>query len=348
MTPPAALSVFTVDFTHQDQPRTLRAGELYAAPRAEGFRDTPATELRALIAEVEAGRPWREAVHARYAAAKPWLHSIIADPRRTAFFDPVLPTGPGPVLDLGAGWGQIARPLAATRPVVALEPVAERLGFVQAAARQDGVAGHMAFVAADYFDTSFTTRFAAICAIGVLEWAGAFQSQADPQDRQRAFLRKVRAELAPGGALVLGIENRLGLKYLLGCPDDHIGVPHIAWLPAALARRRWQESSGHTLRSFTYSLSELAALLRAADFREIEFFGAFPDYKLPSRIISLADGGAALCRWLLHELPPPEHNGYDGSTLDAAQQETLAAAYRSLAADGIAHHFAPSFFVRAV
>ena len=205
----------------------------------------------------------------------------------------------------------------------------------------------MAFVAADYFDTAFTTRFAAISAIGVLEWAGAFQNQMDPQERQRAFLRKARTELAAGGALVLGIENRLGLKYLLGCPDDHIGVPHIAWLPAALARRRWQESSGHTLQSFTYSLSELTALLHAAGFGEVEFFGAFPDYKLPSKIISFADNGAALNRWLLNEAPPPEHNGYNGETLGAAQQETLAAAYRSLAADGIAHHFVPSFFVRA-
>jgi 2-polyprenyl-3-methyl-5-hydroxy-6-metoxy-1,4-benzoquinol methylase len=339
--------VFSVDFTHHNQAHSLSAGKLYAAPRAEGFRDTPATDLLELVAEVEAGRPWREAIHARYAAAKPWLHSIIADPSRTAFFDPVLPPGPGPVLDIGAGWGQIARPLAATRPVVALEPVAERLGFIQAAARQDRVDGNLVSVAADYLDITFSTRFAAICAIGVLEWAGAFQEQADPQERQRAFLRKTRTELAPGGALVLGIENRLGLKYLLGCPDDHIGVPHIAWLPAALARQRWQESTGHTLRSFTYSLSELTALLRAAGFKEIEFFGAFPDYKLPAKIISLADGGAALCRWLLDELPPPEHNGYNGTALEAAQQETLVAAYRSLAADGIAHHFAPSFFVRA-
>lgn len=339
--------MFTVEFTHCQQRHVLNAGQMYAAPRAEGFRDTPAGEHRELIAEIEAGRPWREVIAARFAATKPWLHSIIADPRRTAFFDSVLTAGNGAVLDLGAGWGQIARPLAVRRPVVALEPVAERLGFIQAAGRQDGVMGNLAFVATDYLDTAFTTRFEAICAIGVLEWAGAFQQHMDPQERQRVFLRKVRDELAPGGALVLGIENRLGLKYLLGCPDDHIGVPHIAWLPAALARRRWQESSGHTLQSFTYSLAELGAMLSAAGFTSVEFFGAFPDYKLPSKIISLHDGGATLNRWLRAELPPPEHNGYNGDPLDAAQQETLVAAYRSLAGDGIAHHFAPSFFVRA-
>ena len=327
---------------------------------------------------MEAGRPWREVVRNRYEQNKNWLYRIITDPSRTSFFDPVLngvsevaagvpachvsnttsanSTGteaggyvnpPGPVLDIGSGWGQIARPLAAHRPVVALEPVAERLAFIRAAARQDGVHDNMTFVESDYFEIEFETRFSVICAIGVLEWAGAFQDQLDPQQRQRAFLRKTRGELATGGSLILGIENRLGLKYLLGCPDDHLGVPGIACLPADLARRRWQETSGHPMQSFTYSIAELEAMLRAAGFAHIEFFAAFPDYKLPAQIISLADGGRALNAQLLRTAATPEHNGYDGSALTAAFQETLTAQYRSLAGEGIAHHFVPSFFVRA-
>lgn len=339
--------MFSIQFAHRDQPHVLSAGGFYAAPREEGFRDTPASELRSLIAEVEAGRAWREVVRERYAATKPWLYRIITDPRRIAFFGPALPTNEGAVLDLGAGWGQIARPLAASRPVVALEPVAERLAFIRAAARQDGVADRLASIEADYLEIEFATKFAAICAIGVLEWAGAFQHHTDPQERQRAFLRKTRSDLAEDGVLILGIENRLGLKYLLGCPDDHLGVPNIGCLPAALARERWQETSGHALQSFTYSLGELGGLLRDAGFTAIEFFAAFPDYKLPEKIVSLADGGAALNAWLRKNPPPTEHNGYDGSALDPTFHKTLESQYRSLAAEGIAHHFAPSFFVRA-
>ncbi|MDB6127063.1 MAG: Methyltransferase domain protein [Verrucomicrobia bacterium] len=343
---PFTSPVFSIKFNHVGNPQVLAAGELYAAPRPGGFRDTPAGDLRELIREVAAGRPWREAVHARFAAANPWLDRIVTDPARTGFFGPVLPAGTGPALDLGAGWGQISRPLALSRPVVALEPVAERLAFIQAAARQDGVDQRIAFLEADYLEIDFTTRFEVICAIGVLEWAGAFQNAADPQERQRAFLRKTRRELAPGGSLVIGIENRLGLKYLLGCPDDHLGVSHVGYLPAELARRRWAEQ-GHTLQSFTYSQPELTALLRAAGFTQLEFFAAFPDYKLPRHIQSLADDGRALNDWLQREDPLPEHNGYNGAPLGAREQETLAAMYRSLAADGLAHHFVPSFFVRA-
>lgn len=335
--------VFPIQLIHDGAVRRLAAGEHFARPREHGFRDTARSDLQSLVAEIDAGRPWRDGVDARFAAAKPWLHRIITDPSRTSFFETVLPAGSGPALDIGSGWGQIARPLARGRPVVALEPVAERLAFIRAAARQDGLAANMAFVEADYFDVTFDTRFDVITAIGVLEWAGAFQGEKDPQDRQREFLRKARHELAAGGSLNLGIENRVGLKYLLGTPDDHIGVAHIASLPAPLARERWRQASGHDLRSFTYSEAELRELLRAAGFSRIEFFAAFPDYKLPARILPLDEVNA----WLREQPAPPEHNGFDGSALDPAQQQLLAQLYPALAAQGIAHPYVPSYFVRA-
>lgn len=336
------------EFEHNRSRHSLDAGGYFTArPGEHGFRDTPSTDLQALVAEIDSGRPWREAVAVRYQESKNWLHRIITAESRTAFLGPVLPSGPGPVLDIGSGWGQVARPLARERPVVALEPVAERLAFIRAAARQDGVEGRMAFVEADYFDVQFQTPFAAICAIGVLEWAGAFQDHTDPQERQRSFLRKARTELAPDGCLILGIENRLGLKYLLGCPDDHIGVPHIASLPAPLARQRWEETGHGRLQSFTYSLDELRRLLLDAGFTRIDFFGAFPDYKLPEQIIPLGEAGQELNAWLSTGPVPAEHNGYDGSPLDPGFQDDLQNHYRALAARGMAHRFSPSFFVRA-
>lgn len=337
-----------IEFACHGQVVALGAGQHFARSRPDGFRDTSSTDLQALINEVKSGRPWREAVRARYAASKPWLYRIVTDPSRTAFVGPVLPAGDGLVLDIGSGWGQLARPLAKDRPVVALEPVAERLAFIQAAAQQEGVHDRMAFLEVDYLETEFQTRFSSICAIGVFEWVGAFQQHTDPQERQRQFLRKTKADLAPGGSLILGIENRLGLKYLLGCPDDHLGVAHIASLPAPLARRRWGETAGQTLQSFTYSLTELDQLLRDAGFTQIEFFGAFPDYKLPEAIVTLADQGKSLSAWLATGPLPLEHNGYDGSRLDPLMQAALAARYAELATAGVAHHFVPSFFVRAV
>jgi SAM-dependent methyltransferase len=334
-------------FRHQSKSHQLGWGEYFALPRELGFRDTAATDLTAITAEIVSGRAWRNVIDDRFASSKPWLHSIITSPKRTAFLGSVLPPGDGVVLDVGAGWGQLSRPLAKERPVVALEPVAERLAFIRAAARQDGIANQLAFVEADYLDLEFETPFSAICAIGVLEWVGAFQTEMDPQERQRQFLQKARRELATGGHLILGIENRIGLKYLLGCPDDHLGVPGIACLPAPLAKARWASENGQPLASFTYSQAELQGLLTDAGFRHIDFFGAFPDYKLPEKIVPLASGGAALNAWLSQEIPPTEHNGYNGEALSADFGDALNAHYRTLAQESAAHPFVPSFFVRA-
>ncbi|MEO6003583.1 MAG: class I SAM-dependent methyltransferase [Opitutus sp.] len=341
-------SLSTARFLHNGSRHALIGGERFSAPRAAGFRDTPTSELESLLSSIRSGQPWRSVVDARFSATKPWLHSIITSPARTAFFESVLPSGDGLVLDLGSGWGQIARPLAHQRPVVALEPVAERLNFIEESARQEGVHQQITYLEADYLELELETRFTAICAIGVLEWVGAFQTHSDPQDRQRRFLQKVRSELTAGGHLILGIENRIGLKYLLGCPDDHLGVPGIACLPAPLAKARWLTHAGHALQSFTYSPAELSEMLCTAGFGKIEFFGAFPDYKLPQVIRPFGENGQELNTWLANGgAVPAEHNGYDGSPLSPEFNESLAAHYRTLAQEHTAHTFVPSFFVRA-
>jgi hypothetical protein len=337
----------SIQFEHNGTARSLASGGHYAAPKQQGFRDTATGELRAIVAEVEAGHPWTDAVAHRYAQSHPWLHAIVTSDKRRLHLDTLVPPGDGWALDIGAGWGQTSRPLARTRPVVALEPVSERLAFIKASARQEGAENRLVYVEADYLEVNFVTRFQVITAIGVLEWVGAFQTHVDPQERQRAFLRKVRAELAPGGCLVLGIENRLGLKYLLGAPDDHLGVPHIACLPAGRARQAWQGTTGRALQSFTYSGPELEELLHGAGFRNVELFAAFPDYKLPEKILPMRNDGTEVNEWLESDSPPPEHNGYDGGALPLDLQERLVRHYRTLARAGRAGHFVPSFFVRA-
>ncbi|MEO7414935.1 MAG: methyltransferase domain-containing protein [Opitutaceae bacterium] len=344
----ASSSAPPLRFRFRGAEQVLPFGATFGVPAREGFTDTPPNEVQDIIAAVRGGRPWREEISARFRQERAWLHDIILSPKRSTFLTTTAPSLGDLTLDIGCGWGQLTLPIARNGgAVVALEPVAERLGFVEAAALQDGCAERIAFIGADYLDCEFEPAFSTILSIGVLEWAGAFQGEEDPQGRQQRFLQKIRRDLKPGGTAIIGIENRMGLKYLLGCPDDHIGVPGIACLPADLARRRWQEHSGHPLRSFTYSDVELTQRLRDAGFPQVEFFAAFPDYKLPEAIVSLDDGGKRLNEMILDGLNIAEHNGYNGQRLDPTLQETLLHTYRSLAEQRIAHHFAPSFFVRA-
>jgi 2-polyprenyl-3-methyl-5-hydroxy-6-metoxy-1,4-benzoquinol methylase len=333
-----------LSFTHRGQSLSLKPGEAWAPKStSETYRDAPTNELVEIIKSVRAGLPWRDVVASRYAKSNPWLHQIVTSPKRDLFFRQYAPKPGARILDIGSGWGQIALPIAANikTEVVALEPTHERLAFIQAAAIQEGLADRMYFVQADFLETNFIQHFDLITCIGVLEWVPKFRA-GNPRDVQIEFLRHARTQLAPGGQLVIGIENRLGLKYLLGALDDHIGTANIAVFDAALASEKWLKQSSQELRSFTFTRAELAELLAAAGFSQTNFFVALPDYKLPEKILPL---GPETNAHFASSNFIPEHDGCNGEPLPI--QAELKSHYRSFAKLGFASDFAPSFFVQA-
>ena len=164
----------------------------------------------------------------------------------------------------------------------------------------------MHFVQADFFDLEFEPQsFDLTCSIGVLEWVAKFRP-GEPAEVQAEFLNRIRALLKPGGQLVIGIENRLGLKYLLGAPDDHIGVPNIAIYDAALAARNGRLSPGKAFAASRSPAANSPICWPAAGFRTVTFFAALPDYKLPRLILPL--GPAINDHFDRGELVP-EHDG---------------------------------------
>lgn len=320
--------------------RELRPGECATVATDATYRDAPTADLLSLIAEIDAGMPWRQAVAARYAQSNPWLARIVTDPCRDLFFR-LHPPHAKRILDVGAGWGQIALPLARRACVCALEPTPERMQFIRTAARQDGLLGSMWFVQADLFDVTFPDAFDFVTCVGVLEWVPKFRPDNDPVEAQRAFLARVRRALAPGGTLVIGIENRLGLKYVLGAPDDHLGEPNIAVFDHTLAGEKWRERTDQPLPCVTHTRAELNELLSLAGFRDPRYFCAFPDYKLPQEIVT---AGKPTDEFLARHFVP-EHEGFTGTQLHF--QAELKSHYQTLARLGIASEFAPSYFVVA-
>ena len=322
---------------------SLLAGECYARECEAHYRDTEPLDVLAAVEDVRAGTPWDEVVKQRF-MDKPWLVRIVTAPERFAFYDAYPPPRDALILDVGAGWGQHAIPFAADHRICVVEPTPERMAFIQEVANQLDVKGSMCFVQADYLDVMFDTRFDLINCIGVLEWVGQFRMDMSPLAAQRQCLEKMRRDLTPGGMCVLAIENRLGLKYIMGAPDDHSGVPDINVFDHDLATLKWRERTGETLRVITHSMAELHTMFQNAGFMSVNFFAAFPDYKVPQVIVP-CDRDDSLRDYFYGNERCQEHDGATGQAL-TFQQELLSH-YRSLVDLGIARYFAPSYYVIA-
>ncbi len=336
------LSPLRLTIRHQEM--QLAPGEMSTGTSEMLYRDAPDSTLHLIQADIVAGVPWREAARRHLAEVNPWLLRVITDPDRSRWLNLHPPAKGSWVLDVGCGWGQWAIPAASHAQVVALEPTPARLAITRAIAEQEGCAGSMFFVGSAVEEVEFPDRkFDHIYSIGVLEWVPKFRTDLDPLEAQRIFLRRLRGLLAEGGECIIGIENRLGLKYLLGARDDHTGVAGISLLDAATAARRYEALTQQPLRVFTYTMAEYQTLLTGAGFTQVEFFAAYPDYKVPQVILPIADGSAN--RHCLSGNFIPEHDGSNGERLKF--QEELASHYRSLGELGVAGNFAPSFFIRA-
>ena len=101
-----------------------------------------------------------------------------------------------------------------------------------------------------------------------------FSKQESDDDAVVALLKAAKRSLRPDGCLIIAIENRLGLKYILGAHEDHYAQRHVG-----LAN--YANSTG--IR--TYDYEQWQSLLARAGFSHNECLLPFPDYKIPHTVI---------------------------------------------------------------
>lgn len=176
----------------------------------------------------------------------------------------------GSVLEIGAGCGAITRYLGECGgAVVALEGSPRRAAIARERTRD---LPNVSVVAERFDDFVSSATYDAVTLIGVLEYANLFMAGPHPA---RAMLERARSFLRPGGCLIVAIENQLGLKYFAGAREDHLGVPMYGL-----------EDRYTTSQAQTYGLRELSGLLTDAGFAGIDAYAPFPDYKLPTTVVS--------------------------------------------------------------
>src|ERR1017187_5565441 len=191
------------------------------------------------------------------------------------------------VLDLGAGTGTNTHALATHfQEVVAVEPVLERVQFMQRRFAQEGLT-NTKLVRSSLWVLPFQPGSFDLAAMnGVLEWVPEGRSE-DPRELQLKALRKVHSLLRPGGYLYVGIENRLTIGYFVGYPDPHCGVPFVTVLPRPLAHWYARRKGLPGYRNYLYSSRGYRKLLREAGFSDVEMYLAVPSGGHPRYLFPL-------------------------------------------------------------
>lgn len=196
-------------------------------------------------------------------------------------------SGYGSVLELGCGCGAITRYLGeAGLRVDAVEGSPSRASIAAMRCRD---LDNVNVYSGNFNDIRLPQRqYDLICLIGVVEYAARFASDpAGRSDPAEALLARIRPSLAPGGVVLIAIENRTGMKYVMGAHEDHY------------ARRFVGINNYFGDKDInTYTRNEWEEIFRRSGVTRKNVLLPFPDYKLPTVILSEAfatDNPEAFC-----------------------------------------------------
>lgn len=176
------------------------------------------------------------------------------------------------VLEIGAGCGAVTGALLEQVKGVTAVDLSKRRSMINAVRHCNSSNLEIRVGNFNIVERHLEKKYDYITLIGVFEYAKMYIGCADPY---QTFLDKINAHLKDNGKILIAIENRIGLKYLAGCKEDHVG-------------KYFEGIEGYTNTEGieTFSKQELEQLLERAGYNKYKFYYPYPDYKLPTTIYS--------------------------------------------------------------
>ena len=176
------------------------------------------------------------------------------------------------ILEIGAGCGAITGCLCRMADQVVAVELSKKRTLINAYRHRN--CKNLEIYVGNFYDMvkEMEIGFDYITLIGVFEYAKSYMPKSNPFD---VFLQVIRKLLKPHGKVLIAIENRLGMKYFAGCPEDHTGGLYDGI-------KGYRKIDG--VRTFSHSEWEI--LLKKNGFTQYYFYYPYPDYKIPLVIYS--------------------------------------------------------------
>lgn len=174
------------------------------------------------------------------------------------------------VLEIGSGCGALTGLLSRKTKAVTCIELSEKRSLINAYRNQE--CDNVRIIIGNFQDIEIKDTYDYITLIGVWEYAGAYVSGKDPY---LEMIEKVKRYLRKDGKIIIAIENKTGLKYWNGAPEDHTGNFY-SGLNDYTDNRRVR----------TFSRQEIERILNKAGISKYNFYYPMPDYKLPETIYS--------------------------------------------------------------
>lgn len=239
------------------------------------WHDITKEEAAIFLKEAE-NKGWREASDCLLSDK---IKSFMRDDKRSNWKYAINSDITGNILDIGSGWGAHAFTFAKnSKKVFALEPVWERVKFIEIRKRQEKQ-DNLYPLSASALDLPFPDDFFDLVIVnGILEWIGLSDMSQRPQKVQERMLKEIYRVLKPGGSLYIGIENRLAYFYFFGKKDPHSGLRFGTLLPFFLANIYSKIVKKCEYRTCIYSLGGYRRFLKHIGFKKLDFYTPVPGY----------------------------------------------------------------------
>jgi len=269
------------------------------------WSNVPQDTMRRVIELSESSGDWRTVLKDEIPACERHISPLFRGDIHT-----VLPISQDSiVLDAGSMWGGITLPLAQfCHTIYAVDQTWESLKYLEVRAKQESL-NNIIPVESSIDKLPFkSAKFDLVILNGVLEWLATEEDVVlerdwnnastkvlsnikgvNPELMQLAGLKELNRVLKDDGSIYIAIENRIGLQYLAGYPDDHVNIRFVSFLPRFLADFVTRKIKNHAYRTYLYTPNKLKKLVERAGFKHVELYSSYPHYNIISRLTPFSD-----------------------------------------------------------